>query len=230
MIHSIREKLRFFFTEGHERTILTKKNIAASFGIKGITILISLVLIPLTINYVNSERNGIWLTLYSMTVWLGLFDIGFGNGMKNKLTEAKAKGETALAKQYVSSTYAILSLIFLVLFIVFCLINPYLDWIKILGSNPSLYPYKEEISGLVWIFMASICINFVITLLKPIVTADQRPAISSFLDMLGQLLTLAGIFILYKTTPPSLIYLGLVSGFAPIIVYLIASCFLFSKR
>ena len=228
MIRSVKEKILSFFNKGHERTILTKKNIAVSFGIKGFTILISLILIPMTINYVNSERNGIWLTLYSMVVWLNLFDIGFGNGMKNKLAEAKAKGETELAKKCVSSTYAIVFLICLGVFIAFCFVNPHLDWVKILKNVPSQYAF--ELSGLVWIFMGSFCFMFVLNLLKFIVTADQRPAIGSFLDMLGQILTLVGIFVLSKTTPPSLISLGLVTGFSPVVVYLIASLVLFSTR
>jgi O-antigen/teichoic acid export membrane protein len=228
MIRSGKEKIRAFFNKGHERTVLTKKNIAASFAIKGITILISFILIPMTINYVNSERNGIWLTLYSMVIWLNLFDIGFGNGMKNKLAEAKAKGETALAKKYVSSTYAIVGLICLFVFILFCLINPHLDWLKILKNVPPAY--NQELSGLVWIFMTAFCFSFVLNLLKSIVAADQRPAIGSFLDMLGQLLTFLGIFILSKTTPPSLISLGLVTGFAPVVVFFIASIVLFNTR
>jgi O-antigen/teichoic acid export membrane protein len=228
MVHSIKEKLQVFFNKGHERTILTKKNIVASFAIKGITILISLVLIPMTINYVNSERNGIWLTLYSMVIWLNLFDIGFGNGMKNKLAEAKAKGDTELAKKYISSTYAIVGLIFLSIFIVFCCINPHLNWPKMLGSIPPVY--NQEVSGLIVIFMASFCCTFVLNLLKFIVTADQRPAIGSFLDMLGQLLTLIGIFVLSKTTPPSLVSLGLVTGFSPVIVLIIAGIVLFNTR
>ncbi|GHT52376.1 hypothetical protein FACS189440_21940 [Bacteroidia bacterium] len=61
-------------------------------------------------------------------------------------------------------------------------------------------------------------------------TADQRPAIGSFLDMLGQLLTFAGIFILSKTVPPSLISLGLVTGLAPVIVFIIATFVLFNTR
>jgi O-antigen/teichoic acid export membrane protein len=230
MIRSIRANIRRFFTKGNERTILTKKNIAASFGIKGITILISLVLIPLTLNYIGAERNGIWLTLYSMMIWLNLFDIGFGNGMKNKLAEAKAKGETLLARKYISSTYAIVTLICLSIFIVFCVVNPHLDWIKILGSQSDILPYRSEITGLVWIFMASFCFTFVLNLLKFIVAADQRPAIGSFLDMLGQVLTLIGIFILSKTTTPSLIYLGWVSAFAPVIVHVIATIILFKHR
>jgi O-antigen/teichoic acid export membrane protein len=230
MIGSVTKKIHIFFNKGHERTILTKKNIVASLGVKGITILISLILVPLTINYVNSERNGIWLTLYSMIMWLNLFDVGLGNGMKNKLAEAKAMGDMELARKYISSTYAIVSLICLSIFTVFCFVNPYLDWIKILGSDSSLETYRQEIFCLVWIFMTAFCMTFVLNLLKFIVSADQRPAIGSFLDMLGQLLILAGIFILLKTTSPSLIYLGLITGFSPIIVYIIASIYLFHTR
>ncbi|GHT06213.1 hypothetical protein FACS189423_11080 [Bacteroidia bacterium] len=227
MIRSIREKLQVFFTKGHERTILTKKNIAVSFGIKGITILISLVLVPMTINYVNPERNGIWLTLYSIIFWLNLFDIGLGSGLKNKLAEAKAGGDTELAKKYISSTYAILSLICLVVFLLFCLINPYLNWLEMLNVPVA---YAREIAGIVWISIIFFCFTFVLNLLKSIVTADQRPAIGSFLDMLGQLLTFAGIFILSKTVPPSLISLGLVTGLAPVIVFIIATFVLFNTR
>jgi O-antigen/teichoic acid export membrane protein len=228
MFRSVREKIYIYFNKGHERSILTKKNIAVSFGIKGITILISLIMIPLTINYVNSERNGIWVTLYSMITWINLFDLGFGNGLKNKLAEAKAKGETALARKYVSSTYAIMTIICLVIFILFFLINPHLDWSKILRSASTIY--SAEIQGLVVVCILSLGCLFVLNLLKYIVIADQRPAIGSFLDMLGQLLTLAGIFILSKTRPPSLVSLGVVTGFSSVIVYTIAGIILFNGK
>jgi O-antigen/teichoic acid export membrane protein len=148
--------------------------------------------------------------------------------MKNKLAEAKVNGNNELARKYISSTYAIIGLICLAIFIIFCCINPYLDWIKILKTVPA--GYTRELTGLVWIFISSFCFTFVLNLLKFVVAADQRPAIGSFLDMLGQLLTLAGIFILSKTTPPSLISLGLVTGFAPVVVFVIASIFLFNTR
>jgi O-antigen/teichoic acid export membrane protein len=227
MIRQLRKKISVFFNQGNERTILTKKNIAASLGIKGITILISLILLPLTIDYVGQERNGIWLTLYSVILWLNLFDIGLGNGMKNRLAEAKAKGQTKLAQKYVSSTYAIVSLICLFIFVVFCLVNSFLNWVNLLKIPAS---YAHEIPSLIWISIIAFCFTFILNLLKTVVTADQRPAIGSFLDMIGQLLTLVGIFILSKTTPPSLISLGLVTCFAPVIVFLVAHLVLFGKR
>ncbi|MDR1682452.1 MAG: hypothetical protein LBS25_03555 [Candidatus Symbiothrix sp.] len=230
MIRRLRKKTNTFFTQGHERTLLIKKNVAVSFGIKGITVLTSLIMVPLTINYVNPERNGIWLTLYSMVVWLNLFDIGFGNGMKNKVAEAKAQGDNELARKYISSTYAIITLLCLIMFLLFCSINPFVDWVKVLGSNEALLPYKQEISGLIWIMVASFCALFILNLFKSVVVADQRPAISSFIDMIGQLLALLGIFILSKTTEPSLIYLGWVTGFTPVLVYCIATVVFFKGR
>ena len=54
-----------YFTRGHERSIKAKKNILASILIKGGSIGISLLLVPLTINYVNSSRYGIWLPIFT---------------------------------------------------------------------------------------------------------------------------------------------------------------------
>ena len=230
MIGLIKEKIFSFFNEGHERTILTKKNVAASFAIKGITILISLILVPLTISYVNPERNGIWLTMYQMILFLNLFDIGLGNGMKNKVAEAKAMGNMELARKYISSTYAIMSIICVFVFILFCIINPFLNWNWIFEKLNISPAYTREVSGLIWILLISFCFTFVFNLFKSIVTADQKPAIGSFLDMLGQLLTLIGIFILTKTVTPSLISLGLITGFAPVGVLVIANIILFNTR
>ena len=230
MIRFIREKIYIFFNEGHQRTILTKKNIVASFAIKGITILISLILVPLTISYVNSERNGIWLTVYSMILWLNLFDIGLGNGMKNKVAEAKANGNIESVRKYISSTYAIMAIICLFVFFLFCIISRVLNWDWIFEKLNISPVYNREVFGLIWILIFSFCFTFVFNLLKSVVTADQKPAIGSFLDMLGQLLTLIGIFILSKTVAPSLISLGLVTGFVPVFVLIISSIVLFKTK
>jgi O-antigen/teichoic acid export membrane protein len=230
MIGSIKEILYAFLNKGHERTILVKKNIVVSFVIKGITILISLLLVPLTINYANSERNGIWLTLYSAIFWLNLFDIGLGNGMKNKLAEAKAMGNMELARKYISSTYAIMSLICIGIFSLFCLLHPFLNWNWVFEKLNIPPAYNQEILGLIWILIVSFCFLFVFNLLKFVVAADQRPAIGSFLDMVGQVVTLIGIFILSKTVEPSLVSLGLITGGAPVVVLIIASVILFNTQ
>ncbi|MDR3061796.1 MAG: hypothetical protein LBU57_06755, partial [Dysgonamonadaceae bacterium] len=85
--------------------------------------IVSFIMVPLTINYINSERYGVWLTLSSIVTMMTLFDIGFGNGLKNKFAEAKAKSELNLAKMYVSSTYAVIMLLMGVLILLFSIVN-----------------------------------------------------------------------------------------------------------
>jgi O-antigen/teichoic acid export membrane protein len=219
--------LKDFFSEGHERTVRAKKNILYSFLIKGLSIAISLVLVPLTLKYVNSTRYGIWLTLSSIIGWLSFFDIGFGNGLRNRLTEAITRGEYELARIYVSTTYAILSIIVGIVLVVFFVINPFLSWASILNAPAEM---ASELSLLAIIVFVFFCIQFVLQLLITIMTANQEPAKASFFGLLGSLTSLIIIFVLTKTTEGSLVYLGAVFSIAPVIVMIITSLWYFKNE
>ena len=76
------------YNQGDNRTVKAKRNILQMLFLKGGTILVGLLLVPLTLNYVDAERYGIWLTLSSMVAWMSFFDIGINNGLKNRLAES----------------------------------------------------------------------------------------------------------------------------------------------
>ena len=76
-LSTLRQQGINFFTKGHKRSLEAKKNIIGSLLIKGCSIAIGLVAVPLTINYINPAQYGIWLTLSSMIAWFSFFDIGF---------------------------------------------------------------------------------------------------------------------------------------------------------
>jgi O-antigen/teichoic acid export membrane protein len=213
-------------TKGHERSVKAKKNILASFIIKGLSIAISLVLVPLTINYVNESRYGIWLTLSSMVSWFSFFDIGFGNGLRNKFAEALALGQDDLARIYVSTTYAILSIIIGTVLILFLFINPFLNWSKILNTTPEM---AGELSMLALIVFVFFCLRFIFQLLTTVLTANQEPAKASLFDFLGSLFSLIIIFILTKTTSGNLIYLGTALSIAPVLVLIIFSVWYYAR-
>src|ERR1700761_9345113 len=108
-------KIKSQFFGGHARTAKANKNIIYSFLIKGLSIGCPFALVSLTLHYLDKERYGIWLTMASIVGWFSFFDVGIGNGLRNKLSEALAKGDTALAKIYVSTSYACVGGIFLTL-------------------------------------------------------------------------------------------------------------------
>jgi len=212
------------FGQGHERSIKAKKNILLSILTKGISIAISLVLVPLTINYINPSRYGIWLTISSIVAWFSFFDIGLTQGLRNKFAEAKAKGEDNLAQILVSTTYAILAIVFSSVWIVFLIINHFLNWAKILNISDSM---QSEISILAVIVFTFFCVQFVLRIITTLLVADQQPAKSSVLDLLGQILSLVFISILVITTKGSLVKLGIALCISPLLVLIGANLFFF---
>lgn len=133
----IYNKIRSFINTGHKRSIIAKKNIIISFLLKGISIIISLILVPLTLNYLNPTEYGIWLTLSSVLSWINFFDMGLGNGLRNKFGEARAKNDMKLAQSYISTTLALIIILISLIFLLFIVINPFLNWTKILNTNAS---------------------------------------------------------------------------------------------
>lgn len=217
----------FGFGDGNERTNRAKKNITGSLIIKGSSIAIGIVLTPLTLHYINPTEYGIWVTLSSIIAWLSFFDIGLGNGLRNKFSEAITNGNVELARIYVSTTYAIISIIILVVLLIFLCINPFLDWTKILNTPPNM---GSELSTLALIVFIFFCIGFVLKFITTILTADQKPAKASFFDLLGKLFSLLIVFVLTKTTTGSLLYLGLALSITPVLVLASSSLWFYNHE
>lgn len=217
------------FGQGHERTNRAKKNIAASFIIKGASITLGLVLVPLTINYLSPTKYGIWITLSSLVGWFGFFDIGLGNGLRNRVAEALAKGEHELAKTYVSTTYAILIIIISIVLVLFYIINIFLDWGIILntGNDPVL---KKELSYLAIVVFTSFGMTFVLNLISVILSADQQPAKSAVFDLIGKSLSLLFIYILTRVSKSSLLSLGLIYCTISPFVLALSTIWFFNKK
>jgi len=216
----LKEKLLRQFTFGHSRSINLKINIAAAFLIKGTSILVSLMLVPMTIGYVNTTNYGIWLTLSSIIGWLSFFDIGLGNGLRNKFAEVKAKGKTELARVYISSTYAMLSIILSAGVIIFIGLFWFIDWTKVLNTPPEM---SSDIDKLVFIVFICFCLQMVLKLINTIFIADQKPAVASFFILFENIFILTGIYILTNTTHGSILYLGIILALVPVVVSLITN-------
>lgn len=221
------DKVKVFLNSGQERSAKAKKNILAMFFIKGGNIVIGFLLVPLTINYVDQDTYGIWMAISSIVAWFGFCDIGLGNGLKNKLAEALASGDYPLGKKYVSTTYALMALIFLPLMVGMLLVAPSLHWGSILNVN------SIENSGLVVavsIVAVYFCLNSIFSIINVILLADQRPADEALRVFLQQAASLAVIFALTKLTRGDLTKLCIALCACPLVVVVIFNCTLFTGR
>lgn len=220
MLQVIQNGFRSFFTKGHERSLRAKKNIFQSLLIKIGGVICSFALIPLTIKYVGVTNFGVWLTLSSIISWTALFDLGLGNGLKNKLAEAIALNNLERGKSYVSSTYGILAIISSILLIIFYFVNPYINWHRILNVPANELP---QLNFLVTVIFTFFCLQFIIQLINTVLTACQKPALPALLNVLGQLFTIMGVLFLINFTESSLTYLVYVITGIPLVVLLTAS-------
>ncbi|MCX6168358.1 MAG: MATE family efflux transporter [Ignavibacteriales bacterium] len=227
LINVITIKGRNYFTKGHSRSLEAKKNIIAAFLIKGVSMVVGFLLVPLTIHYVNPTKYGIWLTISSFLGFFSFFDIGLGNGLRNRLAEALAENDLNLAKIYISTTYAIMLIIIMPVMLIFVIVNPFINWVTIFNTPLEM---NHELTTLMFIVFIFFCIKFVIQLFTPILYAHQKPALSNASSLIANIVSLFIIYLITKTTEGSLILLGTTLSVVPVIVLFIMSCFFFKKK
>lgn len=212
----------------HPRTTAVKREIGLSFIIKIVSVLIGILIVPLTIDFMDTERYGIWLTLSSVFGWFSFFDIGFGNGMRNKVAEALANGNKILAKEYISTTYAAVSLIFLTLIFLFLIVNPFINWQKIL--NTDLITTKELYLVTSVVFTLFL-LRFIFQLIGVVFIANQRPSVNNAIITIGNLFAFIIIIILYRLLDHgSLLLLGAVLTGAPLLIFIVATLVAFNGK
>ena len=214
-------------TKGNSRSVTVKKNIVGSLFLKGISILVSLMLVPATIGYVNAELYGVWLALASMMTWLGFADIGFTQGLKNKLTEAITVSDWEKGRALVSTTYFMMVLIFVPVCIILELLVPLVHWTELLNVSDV---YEDDIVRVMYVVVGLTCLQMIVNVLVSVIAAFQKVALSSSFVVIGNIISLVIIYILRATTPPSLLVLALSLAMMPILVTLIASFILYGRN
>ena len=184
------------------------------------------LLVPVTISYLNTENYGIWLTLTSFISWFSFFDIGLGNGLRNKFAEAKSKGDLKLARAYISSAYFTLGSFSLFLMVAFIAINFFIDWTVVFNSNLYL---QKELSILMPVVFAFFCLQLVLKLITTIYTADQHHSMQGKVNFYIQIVSLLAIWLMTKTTGNSLLIFGSIFSALPVIILLWFNFFSFSN-
>ncbi|GHT63970.1 O-antigen export protein [Bacteroidia bacterium] len=201
------------------RTIKAQQNIIGAVFLKGFSVLVSFVLVPMTLGYLNAYEYGVWLTLSSVLMWINYFDVGLGHGLRNKLAEAFALKDDILAKIYVSTVFFLLTVIVLVIYLLFILVLFWLDWYKLLNVSPDVV---SHLNSLVLIVFTFFCLSFVLKFIGNIYLAKQLPVINDLLIFAGNFLSLIIIYILTKVTEGNLSKVAITYSVTPVLAYLIA--------
>jgi len=210
-----------------ERTLRYKKNVVLSTVFLSFSALLGYILVPISLKFLGPERYGLWAVLGSVFMWLGLLNMGYGGGLRFHLARSLAKNETVLARQYVSTTYALFGIISILLLAVFFGLNNFINW-SVLFNTPAALVHEMNTTVVVMVVFFSI--NFIISLGRIVLVADQRNSSADFFTMLANALTIAGIAPALYFFPSSLVlYCLLVRGPA-LLSNIVMSLFIYAGK
>lgn len=97
------------------RFSILKKQLSFGLIFKILSMGLSYISIPLFLKFLGKQDYGLWMTIFSIVSWIYTFDLGIGNGLRNKLSESFAKKDYINAKEYITTGYAILSIIAIII-------------------------------------------------------------------------------------------------------------------
>lgn len=174
------------------------KNVIAAFLIKGAGFLVSILSLPLYIQYFEDKSAlGIWFTMLTLVGWILSFDIGVGNGLRNKLTEALVNQDYEEGKRLISSSYGVMGGITIVLAVLISIICSYVNWNSLLNIDTSIID-SGILSRSISIIMTGILGCFFFQIVRGQIYALQLSSVNNFLQMSTNVLMVAILFVLPK--------------------------------
>lgn len=218
---------RIFASSRGDRSSTVYRNVFTSFIIKAGNIFVGLAIIPITIDYINPVQYGIWLTISSVVGLMTFMDIGLSNGLRNKLSESLALKDNLRCNIYISTTYALLTIISFGIFFVFAATNQFLNWNDVLSIS---YKDADNLNLLLSVVVLSFCLRFVVQIVNTVLIASHQSAKSEFLNFLGQVNVLICILIFKWKISPSLLYLTCALTFIPVVTLFAANIYYFKTK
>lgn len=198
---------------------------AENIFVKCMCYLLSFISVPIILNYLGIEKNGLWNTILSILSWVGFFDVGIGNGLRNYLTE-NLKKDKEKCKKIVSSGYVMLSIVMFMFFSFFFIVSLFVNWNKVLGVSF----VDENLGNIVRLSVFLLAINFVFSLVRSVLFALQKAVVVNFIELLTQLLNLFLLFIVRRLFDSSVLAVCFIYGLAMIVVNFGAGIIVFSKE
>lgn len=190
MYSSLLQIIVLYLKDLDEKTTVLFKNIVYNGVLKIVNLGVVYLTIPLLLNYLSAEKYGMWITLMSVVVWIGISDLGLGNGLKNKLTQHIALNEIESSQKVISIVYSFMIGIAFVVSIVFFVGLKLINWNIVFNVSSH---FSEPLLPVVLVFGIGTLWILVLKLIYNVYYAHQRNFVTSVIDTSVQILTFLGL-------------------------------------
>lgn len=176
--------------ERHRRIILSAVASAAS---KVVLVATTVISIPLTLQYLGPERFGLWMTISSIITLLGFADLGIGNGLLNAISEENGRGDIEAIRRYISSAFAILSGIALVILALFLIAYPFIPWASFFNVKSPLAMQESGHAAL--LFMLCFALQIPAGIVQRVQMGLQMAFVANLWQIAGSVLGLVAVLL-----------------------------------
>lgn len=227
MIKKIVEK----FKGSSENNRIVILNIIGAFGVKGLSLIVSLFTMPAYISFFGDESAlGLWFTMVSVLNWILNFDLGIGNGLRNHLASTIAKNDTDNARRYLSSAYISVGVICAFLSAVLYFAFGFVNWNSVFNIETEIIS-PEALLLSVRIVFIGIILQMFFRLISSVLYALQKSSVNNLLQLLTTVITLLAVLVLPGgTNDENMVIMALVHCVACILPSIAATVAVFAGK
>jgi O-antigen/teichoic acid export membrane protein len=162
-----------------------------------ISLAVSFVTLPLILNYLGTERYGMWLTITSVVAIMGPLDLGVGNGLRQFLSHASGRDDQATSTRAVSTATALLTLVAALVLAAIPVLLLQVPWGDI--YNVSGPVARDEAGATTMIVVAAFAIGLPLGLVNIVQGALQIAYVSSVWAIAGALASVIALLLAIAT-------------------------------
>ncbi len=176
-------------TDERQRRILLSA--AASAVAKAIAVVTALISVPLTLHYLGPERYGMWMIISSFAVIFSFADLGVGNGILNQVAAFYGRDDRQAIRNIISSGFALLSAIAVVIIALFAVIYPHVPWTAIF--NITTPQARADAGPALGAFILCFTLAMPLGVVRNVQIGLQQGFAASIWQCVGSLMGLAGV-------------------------------------
>ena len=170
-------------------------NVLGAFAVKGAALIVSLFTMPAYMRYFSDQQAlGVWFTVLSVLSWILNFDLGIGNGLRNKLTAALTLKDRVSAKEYIASAYWMIGAVVAVITVVGCALLPHVNWNGVFNVDVAVVSAKT-LKAVVLCAFVGIMLQFFFRLISSILYAMQKSALNNLIALVTSVLQLLFVLV-----------------------------------
>ncbi|MEV4499383.1 lipopolysaccharide biosynthesis protein [Micromonospora arborensis] len=166
--------------------------IVSSLAGKMVGLVAPLLITPLAFRSLGAERFGLWMAVTSLTGMALFADFGLGNGLLTRLARLRGAGEREAAAREVSSAYALLGAVSVLLLVLLATTLRLVPWSALLNAtDPAV---ARDARPVVLLCFGAFLVNIPLALIQRVQYAQQQVAQSNLWQAGGSLVSVAVVY------------------------------------